>query len=230
MARPRAWRKSWTRWLRGEPILARPVGSGERMWRWCRRNPAVAGLSAACLMVLIGGLSGVFYQWYQTQQAWQAEKTARGEADEKGQLAIKRAEELTRQRQHLREELHQSDLLRSDLLLQGKDFSQAESLLWKTYLTRPDEKDRRAWWRLWSLYRERPRRGAWLHNGHMNGRTVDFSPGGRHVAVAREGVVSVYDSLTGHEEGTLQISPATAGDMAFAPGDSRLAIAHVWEE
>ena len=34
------------RWLAGEPIQARPVGRLEKGWRWCRRNPAKASLTA----------------------------------------------------------------------------------------------------------------------------------------------------------------------------------------
>jgi WD40 repeat protein len=39
------------RWLSGMPILARPVGQMERLWRWSRRKPALA---AASLVALIG--------------------------------------------------------------------------------------------------------------------------------------------------------------------------------
>ncbi len=47
------------RFQAGEPVLARPVGRSERLWRWCRRNPALAvsgGIAIAlAIFLMIGG-------------------------------------------------------------------------------------------------------------------------------------------------------------------------------
>jgi serine/threonine-protein kinase len=42
------------RYLTGEPIKARPVSLPERAWRWCKRNPWVAGPIAAAVLALVG--------------------------------------------------------------------------------------------------------------------------------------------------------------------------------
>ncbi len=43
------------RFLTDTPILAHPASVWERAWRWCRRNPLDAGLSAAVVIALIAG-------------------------------------------------------------------------------------------------------------------------------------------------------------------------------
>jgi WD40 repeat protein/serine/threonine protein kinase len=42
------------RYMKGEPIRARPVGRVERLGRWCRRNPLLAGLTATTQVTLLG--------------------------------------------------------------------------------------------------------------------------------------------------------------------------------
>jgi serine/threonine protein kinase len=46
------------RCLTGEPVRARPTGRAERLWLWCRRNPAAASLLAA---VTIGSAAGLWH-------------------------------------------------------------------------------------------------------------------------------------------------------------------------
>jgi hypothetical protein len=46
------------RFVRGEPIEARPVGRLERGLKWARREPRVAGLLAAVLVSVLGRCRG----------------------------------------------------------------------------------------------------------------------------------------------------------------------------
>lgn len=46
-------------WLERCPIAARPVGPLRRSWLWCRRRPAVAALTAAVVLAVVGGVAGV---------------------------------------------------------------------------------------------------------------------------------------------------------------------------
>src|SRR5512140_1403481 len=41
------------RYLRNEPILSRPVSRTQKVWRWCRRKPALAGLGAGVSLLLL---------------------------------------------------------------------------------------------------------------------------------------------------------------------------------
>jgi serine/threonine-protein kinase len=100
------------RWLNGEPIVARPVGAADRAWMWCKRKPALASLSGALAVALVGGVIGITWQWreaifqrnaavvardaaiHQEAAARKAEAdahTARGLAEENALLASRQA-------------------------------------------------------------------------------------------------------------------------------------------
>ena len=46
------------RFVEGRPIRSRPIAPAERLWRWCRRNPAVAGLLTAVGVLLTAAAEG----------------------------------------------------------------------------------------------------------------------------------------------------------------------------
>jgi hypothetical protein len=72
------------RFQAGEPILARPVGVTERTWRWCRRNPWLAGMSGVVgLLLLILVVGSLATAWRMNQVAARA---TRAETDATNRL------------------------------------------------------------------------------------------------------------------------------------------------
>ena len=62
------------RWLAGEPVEARPVGRAVRLWRWCRRSPAVAALTIAVSMLAVVVLLGALLAAHKSKAAAERER------------------------------------------------------------------------------------------------------------------------------------------------------------
>jgi WD40 repeat protein/tRNA A-37 threonylcarbamoyl transferase component Bud32 len=73
-------------WLAGKPISARPVSRAERMWRWCRRNPAFAAMTAGAVAIVL--LTSGFYYFRLVKEN---RETSEALANE--QVASQRAED-----------------------------------------------------------------------------------------------------------------------------------------
>jgi len=75
------------RFLRGEPVAARPVGVVERVQKWVSRRPAIAALLAAVLLLLAAGCVGA---WLLYQQ-WAAAQTRQAQIDREVGTVLDRA-------------------------------------------------------------------------------------------------------------------------------------------
>ncbi len=87
-----ALRDDLDRFLRDEPVLARPVGRPEKIFRWARRKPALAAVSAlASALLLTLAIGGPITAWRMTR----ARETAE-EARQEAQAATSRTREQLR--------------------------------------------------------------------------------------------------------------------------------------
>ena len=69
------------RFLADQPIRARPTSRAEHAWRWCRRNPALAGALGAVAVLLF--CVATISTWYSTQLRAQLNKTQQAEKAER---------------------------------------------------------------------------------------------------------------------------------------------------
>lgn len=60
-------REDLQRYLDGRPILARPVSTRVRIYRWMKRNPTLSLLSATTIVAILLGLIGTLWQLHRAQ-------------------------------------------------------------------------------------------------------------------------------------------------------------------
>jgi WD40 repeat protein/serine/threonine protein kinase len=197
------------RFIEDEPIQARRVSPTERVRRWCRRNPVVAGLTAALVLVFLVGFAGVIWKWQ--------------DAERQKKIAEDRSQEIAKQNTDLEWKLylHHIALAHSELLVQN--VGRAEQLL--------DEcpAAQRGWeWH----YLKRLSRGTQLPIDQF-AWGIALSPDGKRLATASERVRSgepglrLWDATTATAKELLRNTDHTerVNWVTFSPDGRRLATA-----
>jgi serine/threonine-protein kinase len=80
--------------LADRPIQARRASSFERIWRWCRRNPALATATGSALAFFLMGFVLVFWQWRRAEGSLSYATEQREQADtqrERAEINFQRA-------------------------------------------------------------------------------------------------------------------------------------------
>lgn len=218
------------RFLRSEPILARPVSRPEKVWRWCRRKPALATALAVVVLVAAVGFVGVLSQW---------QRAKAGEL-----LARQNAQAELRQRERAEASEYAADMHLAQLALADNNRGLAVSLLNKyrpgfgvpasagaahpTAAEQPDRRkaglrtDLRGWeWRyLWQLCRGDEL--FTLHGYPRPIRAVAVSKDGTVLALACGDQVALWDLTTKQPLTALPI--ATTEALTFSPTGDLLAV------
>ncbi len=188
------------RWLRGEPIHARPASQFERMWKWVRRRPAAAALIA----MGAASLGALFVQ------RMVSERQVRAESE-----AARRAEAETRKTAaELRLSLYASDMALAFRARQEGNYTLARRII-ATQSPPEGAEDLRGWeWR-W-LQRETAGGESLLLRGHTKPvNAVAFSPDGTLLASAgRDGILRLWKMPGGEPAGEIPRADNRSTDNA----------------
>jgi WD40 repeat protein len=197
------------RWIKGEPILARPVGQVERFTRWYKRNRLVAGLTAAVLLVLLAGIA--FSTFYAIDARRQKNR-----ADEKATLADAIATEAEADLYVARMNLAQTDW-------ENANVARVLSLLEPYRHSAAGKRDLRGWeWYYQDRLCQLELRTLKGHRGPV--RTVTFTLDGSQLASwSMDGTIRIWDTASGAAIRTLEVQSGRIERVAFNPDGSRCA-------